>query len=126
MVNSNLGPLPAGPVRTIEREELRRELAAGRPVKLVMSLSEWAFREKRIPGSLHFHTPEEMLSTLGKDDEIVVYCSEPSCIASLAAYRRLLDHGYTNVRRYAGGLSDWEAAGLPLEGEKSPHAQPER
>jgi rhodanese-related sulfurtransferase len=25
--------------------------------------------------------------------------------------------GYKNVRRYAGGLSDWEAAGLPLEGE---------
>jgi hypothetical protein len=30
-----------------------------------------------------------------------------------AAVRR----GYRNVRRYAGGLLDWEDAGLPIEGE---------
>ena len=29
----------------------------------------------------------------------------------------LVDRGFTNVRRYDGGISDWEAAGLPLEGE---------
>jgi len=29
----------------------------------------------------------------------------------------LLDAGYVNVERYAEGLSDWEAVGLPLEGD---------
>lgn len=29
----------------------------------------------------------------------------------------LVEHGYTNVRRYVGGLVDWEEAGLPIEGE---------
>jgi rhodanese-related sulfurtransferase len=58
-----------------------------------------------------------MLAGLKKDDDIVVYCSNPACLASLAAYHRLLEHGYTNVRRYAGGLVDWEDAGLPLEGD---------
>ena len=105
------------PVRTIERDELREKLARGDRFKLVMSLTEWAFRAKHIPGSVHFNTPEEMLAALGKDDEIVVYCSNPECLASLAAYRRLVDHGYANVRRYAGGLVDWEDAGLPLEGD---------
>ena len=105
------------PVRTIERDELREKLARGDSFKLVMSLTEWAFRAKHIPGSIHFNTPEEMLAALKKDDEIVVYCSNPECLASLAAYRRLVDHGYTNVRRYAGGLIDWEDSGLPLEGE---------
>ena len=105
------------PVRTIEREELRQKLARGEPVKLVMCLNEWAFHAKRIPGSLHFNTPAEMLAALKKDDEIVVYCSNPDCLASLAVYHRLADHGYTNVRRYSGGLLDWENAGLPLEGD---------
>ncbi len=30
--------------------------------------------------------------------------------------RLLAERGYRNVRRYSGGLLDWEDAGLPLEG----------
>ena len=32
-------------------------------------------------------------------------------------YRDLVRRGYQHVRRYSGGLLDWEDAGLPLEGE---------
>ena len=105
------------PVRTISREELRDKLARGDRFKLVMTLNEWAFRAKHIPGSLHFNNSEEMLAALGKDEEIVVYCSNVSCLGSVSAYYHLVDHGYTNVRRFAGGLIEWEDAGLPLEGE---------
>jgi len=112
------GPVSSSaPVRTIDREELREKLARGDSFKLLMALNEWAFRAKHIPGSIHFNTPDEMLGVLEKGDDIVVYCSNPECLASLAAYHRLVEHGYTNVRRYAGGLVDWEDAGLPLEGE---------
>ncbi|HWM84273.1 MAG TPA: rhodanese-like domain-containing protein [Kofleriaceae bacterium] len=104
-------------VKTIGRDELRDELARHEELELVMSLGEWAFRAKRIPGSVRFGSSEEMLAALGKDDEIVVYCSNVDCHASIADYWALLEHGYTNVRRYAGGLADWEAAGLPLEGD---------
>ncbi len=38
-------------------------------------------------------------------------------MASQFAYHWLVDAGYTNVRRYSGGLSDWAAAGYELEGE---------
>ena len=103
--------------RTIDREELRQKIERGDKLKLVMCLNEWAFIAKRIPGSIHFNTPAEMLAGLEKDDDIVVYCSNVACLASVAAYVRLVEHGYTNVRRYAGGLIDWEEAGLPLEGE---------
>jgi rhodanese-related sulfurtransferase len=105
------------PVRTIERDELRQKLARGDRLKLIMALNEWAYHAKHIPGSSHFNTPDEMLAALQKNDEIVVYCSNPECLASLAVYHRLIDQGYTNVRRYAGGLIDWENAGLPLEGD---------
>ena len=111
------GPISSDvPVRTIERDELGRKLDAKAPrFKLVMTLGDWEFRTKHIPGSLHFKDASEMLSTLRKDDEIVVYCTNPPCLASVAAYHRLVQEGYTNVRRYAGGIEDWESAGLPLE-----------
>ena len=83
--------------------------------KLVMALGDWEFHKKHIPGSLHFKDASDMLSALRKDDEIVVYCANPPCLASVAAYHRLEQEGYANVRRYAGGIEDWESAGLPLE-----------
>jgi rhodanese-related sulfurtransferase len=110
------GPLSSDvPVRTIGRDELQRRLAADDPrFKLVMTLRDWEFRAKHIPGSLHFRDARDMLSGLGKDDEIVVYCTNPPCLASVAAYHRLVQEGYANVRRYEGGIEDWEGAGLPL------------
>jgi rhodanese-related sulfurtransferase len=57
-----------------------------------------------------------MFSSLGKDEEIVVYCTSVECHSSLALYQALVERGYRKVRRYSGGLTDWEAAGLPLEG----------
>ncbi len=44
-----------------------------------------------------------------------MYCSDPACLASKFAYQWLIESGYSNVRRYSGGLSDWAAAGYELE-----------
>jgi rhodanese-related sulfurtransferase len=117
MPNPFFGPvLTSVPVRTIERTELQQMLASGDPrFRLVMGLGEWEFRAKHIPGSMHFNTAAEMLAALRKDDEIVVYCTNPACLASISMYQRLVSEGYANVRRYAGGVEDWEAAGLTLE-----------
>lgn len=104
------------PVKTIGRDELKAKLDAGDPLKLVMALNRWAYDAKRIPGSLHFDTPEALYAALKPDDDIVVYCSQVDCLSSVAMYRDLVRRGYRNVRRYAGGLLDWEDAGLPLEG----------
>jgi rhodanese-related sulfurtransferase len=103
-------------VPTVDREELRARLARGDEFKLVMAASDWAFAAKHIPGSIHFHSDKDMLSGLGKDDDIVVYCSNVDCLASLRAIKILLENGYTHVQHYSGGLLDWEGAGLPLEG----------
>jgi rhodanese-related sulfurtransferase len=104
------------PVKTIGRDELKAKLDAGDPVKLVMALNRWAYDAKHIPGSLHFDTPEALYGALRPDDDIVVYCSQVNCLSSVAMYRDLVHRGYGHVRRYAGGLLDWEDAGLPLEG----------
>lgn len=104
-------------MKTIDREELKRKLDRGDEFELVMVLGKWAYQAKHIPGSRHFDTIEDGLKALDKEAEIVVYCSNPACVASRAAYKMLTQHGYTDVRRYAGGLEDWDAAGYALEGE---------
>jgi rhodanese-related sulfurtransferase len=104
------------PIATISREDLKAKLDKGEPIKLVMALTRWAFDAKHIPGSLHFDDPNDLYGSLNEEDEIIVYCSNVDCLSSVALYRVLLERGYGNVRRYAGGLLDWEEAGLALEG----------
>jgi len=104
------------PIATIGREELKARLDRGELIKLIMALNRWAFDAKHIPGSRHFDNPDELYSALREDDELIVYCSNVDCLSSVALYRALVERGYHNVRRYAGGLIDWEDAGLPLEG----------
>jgi rhodanese-related sulfurtransferase len=101
----------------ISRDELKAKLDRDDDFKLAMVLSEWAFRAKHIPGSIHVDSLEKGKEILAPEEEIVVYCAGPDCIASQAAYHMLVDNGYTHVRRFAGGLTEWEDAGYPLEGD---------
>lgn len=101
----------------ISREELKARLDRGDDFKLVMVMAEWAFEAQHIPGSINISRLHDAES-LDKDEEIVVYCSGETCPASRTAYHYLVDKkGFTNVRRYAGGLEDWAEAGYPLAGE---------
>jgi 3-mercaptopyruvate sulfurtransferase SseA len=68
------------------------------------------------PGIAPLCHAEETLRGLARDDEIVVHCSNPSCMASVALYQLLERNGYRNLRRFAGGLQAWQEAGYPLEG----------
>jgi rhodanese-related sulfurtransferase len=108
-------------MRLIDREELKGKLDRGDDFKLVMALHEFAFNAMHIPGSVHYPSVEQAFAELDPDDEIVVYCSDEACVASRFAYEALVAAGYGNVRRYAGGLSDWAAAGYPLEGTAVNH-----
>src|SRR5260370_26676808 len=107
-------------MRTNERDELRAKLERAERFKLVNSLGEWEFAAKHIPGSIHFASRGAMLGALRPEDDIVVYCTNPSCAASIAAYEVLVNRGYPHVRRYAGGLGGWEGARLPLDAQRSP------
>ena len=109
----------------ITRDELRAKLDQGDEFKLLMTFSESAYRAKHIPGSLHFETAKEALGSLSREEEIVVYCADAHCSASVYAYYLLERAGYGRVRRYPGGMADWEAAGYPLEHETSV-AKPDR
>ena len=104
----------------ITRDELKAKLDQGDNFKLVMTLNEWSFQAAHIPGSISINIAklDQATELLQLDDEIVVYCAGEPCPASRIAYHFLVSNGYSNVRRYAGGITDWQAAGYPLEGEQ--------
>ena len=101
-------------MKLISRDELRDKLDGNENFKLIMTLSARHYRAKHIPASLHFENIDEALTTLDPTEEIVVYCADVHCPASVYAYRLFERAGFTRVRRYAGGIADWEQAGLPL------------
>jgi rhodanese-related sulfurtransferase len=98
----------------ITRDELRQKLERGDEFKLLMTMSATAYRAKHIPCSDHFESTEDALEALDPDEEIVVYCADVHCAASIYAYRTFEREGYPYVRRYAGGVADWEEAGYRL------------
>lgn len=68
----------------------------------------------RLGNFLNWQTSAAETITVG---DVTLTPSDKSCISSVAAYMKLEKHGFTHVRRYAGGLIDWEEAGLSLVGE---------
>ena len=110
-----VNPLQRPKMDLISTQELKEKLDRGDDFKLVMALGEWEYNAKHIPGSLRVSTVEEALEALDPKDEIVLYDSGPRCPASRMACRVLRHHGYQRLRRYAGGLEEWEKAGYALE-----------
>ncbi len=105
---------------TIEADELNGMLQNGSDFKLVFCLGEAEYSLKHIPGSICIKRPPDLADIrthVAPADDIVVYCAGPDCLASAYAYELMTRHGYDHVRRYVGGISEWEDLGLPLEGE---------
>ena len=100
----------------ISTEELSEKIQRADDFKLIMTFHDWAFQAKHIPGSINLTSREEAAGLLTPDDEIVVYCVNANCLASVNAYHAMVAEGL-NVRRYSGGLEAWEAAGHDLEGD---------
>ena len=109
-------------MNTIDLHDLHRLVASDQPVRLVMALGPHRLAQAHIPGSETFSDIAQALDVLDPDEDIVVYCSGPACQASARAQRLLNARGYRNVRRFAGGLEEWDAAGLPLTAARTPAA----
>lgn len=57
---------------------------------------------------------EQRLDELPRDREIVAYCRGPFCLLSEEALQRLARRGF-RARKLSDGVSEWQAAGLPIE-----------
>lgn len=103
----------------ITRQELQTKLASRTPVVLLEALPASYFERGHLPSARNL--PHDRVRALAptvapeKDAEIVVYCASPTCQNSSVAAGALIGLGYRNVRVFAGGKQEWEAAGLAFE-----------
>jgi rhodanese-related sulfurtransferase len=103
-------------MKTIDYNELLEKVNQDREsIKLLNALKPSPIRSHQIPNSLNIHQREDILKSLNRDDEIIVYCSDNVCNQSINLYYLLVQLGYNNVTRYAGGIKEWEQNGQALE-----------
>ncbi|MFE9423859.1 rhodanese-like domain-containing protein [Kitasatospora sp. NPDC006697] len=101
----------------VAREEVQKLIENGATV--LEALPAQYFEDKHLPGAHCF--PLDDVDTLAgslltdKAADIVVYCSDSTCPNSGIAADRLVELGYTGVRKYEAGKKDWVEAGLPTE-----------
>jgi rhodanese-related sulfurtransferase len=85
---------------------------------LIVDVRSRAARDEgRIPGAivgLDGELAPELLAH-PKEALIIVYCACPNDASAVLAARKLLEHGFRDVRPLAGGIDAWMAAGRPLE-----------
>jgi len=104
-------------IREINTQELVDKIGSNEQFKLIMTFHQWAYKAKHIPGSINVHSEDSAAGLIMPSDEIVVYCVNRQCAASITAYHILEKRGFKKLWRYAGGLEEWESAGLVLEGD---------
>lgn len=94
------------------------------PLLLLHVLPEEVFAAKRVPGSRNACVYETaFLANVAdlapdKSTPIVVYGAGRGSLDAVTAVEKLKAAGYTVVQSLDGGLDEWEAAGLPLEGNR--------
>jgi len=71
-----------------------------------------------IKGSINisFEDFAQRMSSLNKNDEIIIYCSNYQCTASGYAVEMLQKQGFKKVAAYEAGMAAWYQEGLPVEG----------
>lgn len=81
----------------------------------VRSNSAFALEPRSIPSSLRVPPDEvtERLRDIGRDREVVLYCTCPNEATAARIAQLLMRHGFRRVRPLLGGLDAWIAAGHP-------------
>lgn len=81
-------------------------------------LDKELYEDCHIKGSINmpFESIGQCVDLVGKDAEIVVYCSNYMCATSEYASKKLQELGFRRVRIYEGGTAEWYQKGFPVEG----------
>jgi rhodanese-related sulfurtransferase len=99
----------------IDRAELARRVKAG-TVTLIDVRPVEEYEAAHIPGAVS--VPLDQIAAFAKSapkrKTVVAYCRGPYCVLSLQAAYALRKRGLT-VMRSEDGVTEWRAAGLPLE-----------
>jgi rhodanese-related sulfurtransferase len=100
---------------SLGRQELMAQAKRGEVIVLdVRPQTEFDTAHLPHARSLPLSELAQRLAELPLDVEIVAYCRGPFCLMSDEAVKLLQARGY-RARKTSDGVSEWQAAGLPLE-----------
>ena len=108
-------------MKTLDTEQLKNLMESAEEFVLINVLSEEAFENNHIPGSINIpvegpgFTDDVVTEVVDQDQRIVVYCADEDCPASAEAAEKLESAGYTNVYDYEGGMAAWQDDGNLVE-----------
>lgn len=105
-----------------DAETLHRKLIGEHAPIIINALDRDAFLAKHIPGSINIPTENAEIAEQVipfKNAEIVVYCANADCTASLNLAKKLEEMGYTHVSDFEEGLAGWKKAGFELIGNEA-------
>ncbi|WP_133854458.1 rhodanese-like domain-containing protein [Labedaea rhizosphaerae] len=96
--------------------DMRDGVAAG--YQLIECRNATKFAELHIPGAINFPywtMDEHTTASLDRDLLHICYCESFQCNAATQGALRLAELGF-RVKRLAGGITTWRAAGFPVAG----------
>ncbi len=100
---------------SLDRAELLEQARRGAIIVIdVRSQDEYRTGHLPCARSMPLAEIERRLDELPRDREIVAYCRGPFCLLSEEALQLLSRRGF-RVRKLRDGVSEWQAAGLPIE-----------
>jgi rhodanese-related sulfurtransferase len=103
---------------SISRDELR-DMIDRDAVVVVDALPAAPYANRHLPAArnLTAEDPDDTVTAALPDRAaaIAVYSTDSACDRGPAFAARLESLGYTDVSVYAAGISDWVAAGLPVD-----------
>lgn len=112
-----LETITADPQRlvSLDRAELLEQARRGAIIVIDVRSPE-EYRSGHLPcaRSMPLAEIEQRLDELPRDRDIVAYCRGPFCLLSEQALQLLARRGF-RVRKLRDGVSEWQAAGLPVE-----------
>jgi rhodanese-related sulfurtransferase len=103
----------------VDPDDLMQDLAAGnrQGYVVVETRSPQAFEAAHIPGAVNLPYREvtaENTAHLDRGLVYICYCESFQCNAATKGALKLAELGFT-VKRLAGGITAWQAAGFPVE-----------
>ena len=95
-----------------------REAIADPAVVVIDAQGDGGFERGHIEGAVDFDLEDVagQAASVAPDlgTPIVLYCTDERCLGSEFVGTQLVEAGYTDVRRFPGGIAEWAGADLPV------------
>jgi rhodanese-related sulfurtransferase len=118
----SLPPLKADGISApvmISRDQAQALFEAGASL-FIDARHEFDFNLGHIRGAINiplrmFEKKKSVLDSIPKTKSLVIYCDGAECNSSIELSATLAKAGYTDVKIFFGGWSEWTASNLPID-----------